>query len=226
MAADKSKTKTAKNLVKKSVTKTAQRGKRELSDGKKLLSERMKRALARAQLTQWEVAEKAGVSTDAVHKAVQRGSVPRDAKVRQAIADVLDVDASWLWFAAPAGDDPFHNPSQPRPIVLGVDPRIPTGGLPGMVAPFLPDPKGYCLIVDHDGFRPYAQKGDVLYITPSYEPRPGDRVLIAAGNEQRLCEFSGDEDNNIICTTPAGRLEFPRKRVTKFERIAGVIYNR
>ena len=46
--------------------------------------------------------------------------------------------------------------------------------------PTKPDNGGYCMLVTDQSFLPYAGENDIIFLTPSYKPRPGDRVYVLA----------------------------------------------
>src|SRR5215468_10931395 len=79
----------------------------EVAPGHAEVSRRMRQALARAGLTQAEAARLADVGRDVVHKAIQRGSVPRTAEERDAVAKTLSTTSPVLWFGMGEEAAPF-----------------------------------------------------------------------------------------------------------------------
>lgn len=130
------------------------------------VSKRMREALLRAKLTQAEAAQSAGIDRNVVHKAVVRGSIPREDRVRAAVAQVLGVAYEWLWYGkgAPTPKSNGHG-SADAPTVLA------TFGLRH-------DPEGYLHVVTDTEESPDVQRGDILYVTPMSPVRIGDKVLV------------------------------------------------
>jgi hypothetical protein len=171
------------------------------------LANRMREALLANNLTQVEAAHVAGVARDLIHKAVVRGSMPREARDRDAIAKALNTPSAWLWFGTGSKEGP---PGDGRLTIFN----------------FRPDPKGYTLLVEHDGYAPLAQKGDVLYVTPSYPARPGDRVFIKWGHNEGIFKLVGIEDHAHILLSPNGsRVTLDASIIREQARIAGVIFS-
>jgi hypothetical protein len=135
-------------------------------------------------LLQAEAASKAGVPRDIVHKACQRGSTPRKAETRDAVARVLDVSATWLWLAAP------DHERERKPVVKDEPPQIPqatpAAANTNQGYGFRPDPLGHFVIIDSNDYAPIVLGGDTLWVTPSYPTRAGDRVYVTMGNGERL----------------------------------------
>jgi transcriptional regulator with XRE-family HTH domain len=170
------------------------------------LANRMREALMAHGLTQIEAAKRASVARDLIHKAVVRGSMPREARDRDAIAKALLVSTAWLWF--------------------GTGTKEAVSGDRLTIFNFRPDPKGYTLLVEHDSFAPLVNKGDVLYVTPSYDARPGDRVFVKWDRHEgifRLLELDG---HTYILQAPNGsRVTLDASIIKEKARIAGVIFS-
>lgn len=175
------------------------------------LVNRMREALLRLNLTQVEAAKMAGVPRDMMHKAVVRGSMPREQRDRDNIAKTLGVSSAWLWFGVRGKDDePAHHPP---------------GGDKLTLLNFRPDPKGFTLLVDHDGFAPLAHRGDVLYVTPSYPARPGDRVYIKWDNTEGIFRLLEENDALTLLAPNGSRVTLDASKIHEKARIAGVIFN-
>jgi transcriptional regulator with XRE-family HTH domain len=169
------------------------------------LANRMREALMAAGLTQVEAAKLSGVQRDIIHKAVVRGSMPREARDREAVAKALNVSPAYLWFGT-------------RPKDEGNGERL-------TLFNFRPDPKGYTLLVEHDGYLPLAQRGDVLYVTPSYPARPGDRLYVKWDDSDGIFRLLEDGDALTLLAPNGSRMTIDGRKIVEKSRIAGVIFS-
>jgi ribosome-binding protein aMBF1 (putative translation factor) len=177
---------------------------KELPVAQQEVARRVSMKLKEVGLLQTELARVAGVARDVIHKAVIRGSVPRDQRDRDAVAKMLNVSSSWLWFGGADGE--------------GKGELLTTAG-------FRPDPKAYHIVVQDEGFVPLAYPGDVLYVTPSYPPRIGDRIYMKyRGGEGVFRLLSTEEDNITVASSGGGRMTLRRSETDELHKIAGVIY--
>jgi hypothetical protein len=177
---------------------------KELPAAQQEVARRVSMKLKEVGLMQTELARVAGVARDVVHKAVIRGSVPRDQRDRDAVAKILNVSSSWLWFGGTNGE--------------GKGELLTTAG-------FRPDPKAYHIVVDHEGFVPLAYPADVLYVTPSYPPRVGDRIFLRYSGGDGIFRLLDSTEDTVTVAAPAGgRLTLKRSEIKDFHKIAGVIY--
>tara|TARA_B100000579_G_C22022813_1_gene484670 strand:- start:107 stop:472 length:366 start_codon:yes stop_codon:yes gene_type:complete len=78
---------------------------------KQIVKDRMRNLIQREGLTQIEAARIANVKRDYIHKAVQRGSVPNNADVRDRISEALNSSSTWLWFG---GDNESSEQKKPK----------------------------------------------------------------------------------------------------------------
>ncbi len=179
------------------------------------IAERVTTALANAQLSQAEATRRAQaicprVIRTVLHKAARLGLRPRSQDVRAAFAQVLGVDPGYLWF----GVGPARRPSMLRYLETDLDeepdeaPAAPAPS-PVPVAEGARDPSGYSIKVLDDRWEPLASQGDVLHLTPSFPPGPGDRVYVRdekGDGVYRLAQIAGDMVTLIsLCGKPATR---------------------
>jgi hypothetical protein len=174
------------------------------------LANRMREALLALNLTQVEAAQLAGVPRDLIHKAVVRGSMPREARDRESIAKALQTDAAYLWFGVGGKPNGEHAPPGPEKLTL---------------FNFRPDPKGYTLLIEHDGFAPMAARGDVLYVTPSYPARPGDRIFVRWDSSEGIFKLVEDGDSLTVLAPNGSRMTIDARKISEKARIAGVIFS-
>lgn len=190
------------------------------------VSHRMQRALAQAGYQQVEAAREAGVPRAAIHKAVQRGSIPRDKATRDKVAQVLGVDASWLWAVGSAEQ------SEPQTQAKRMQSDTETISAPAasavrqVSAPQLPmDPKGYALVIPHSDFQPIVMRNDCLWVTPSYAPETGDRVYVHTSSDEEVIAVLSDMDSNhyYLMTPGGGRRSLRKDSVGALHKVSGVI---
>lgn len=180
------------------------------------VGKRMRDALTQAGLTQTEAAKLAGVDRGVVHKAVTRGSIPRDAETRNAVASTLKTTSSWLWFGASETAPRSNEPSERAYEVAGFN-----------AVGFRPDQSGYVLTVEHANYGPLASKGDWLWVTPSFPAREGDKVYVGFTNgEEGLFRLEHEGDELILLGTPHGT----QRRVSNDEvrwchKVSGVVFD-
>ncbi|HYH38273.1 MAG TPA: hypothetical protein VD860_08635 [Azospirillum sp.] len=181
-----------------------------------------------------------------VRKAAKFGAVPRKSEVRNAVATALGVDPSWLWFGVAGRAPSMVGPAAARQLDdLDAAPSLAEISGPQAVAPVpqapqtanaapaavvavpsaRPDPAGYVVVVNAENaehFAPYAGGGDAVWVSPSYAPRAGDLVYIAAGGLGRLFRYLGADADGVLLASPGG---VPvRRQRGEIHKVGAVIY--
>jgi hypothetical protein len=168
---------------------------------------------------QAEAARMAVVSRDVIHKATLRGSVPRDHGIRDAVARLFDVSEQWLWFGAPD-----HERSRQQNKKDGVAPApVPVVDTPQPSSQYKPDPRGHFVIVESDDFQPVAMRGDVLWVTPSFPVRVGERAYIVMADGSEIVGVLKSTTNTAHNVTVGSGVEALKiKDVSRLERISAI----
>lgn len=185
---------------------------------------RVWRAARARNLNLTEVARLAGVDKDYIHKATQRGSRPRDADVRLAIAKALSVDPGWLWDGIATSEHDIPNFDELPPKTGGEATVTPlTKPDPSL---FRPDPKGYFIVVEDERYAPYAKAGDALYLAPSYPLTPGTRVHIEdIDGHTMIVEFISRTPTTAVIRTNAGAItQIDSDRIKTMHRLATIAF--
>jgi len=187
-----------------------------------------------------------------IHKVYREGRVPRQSEMRQGIADALGVSPGWVWYGAgdaPEGlQPPSPQPAQPQatarrapamraadtgPIdapdsaVLVASAAVPLSALASAVRP---DPAGYGVIVGPD-LAPrcgaWAGLNDLIWLTPAYQPRPGDRVLHTSSDGTRgLYRLLHRDADGVLLVSPAGEpIRLPLGEAHALHRVAAITYS-
>ncbi len=180
------------------------------------LAQRFHHAMAAVGLTQVEVAQRAGVARDVVHKAVNRGSVPRKAEVRDAVAKALNVESSWLW----RGETPTRRPedtptpSQARAMAAAREREAEarTGGL-------YPDDI-YVVFFEDDRGQPFVEHGHGVLVSPSTPPRLGGLAWVRFDGYDGIAKYTGLMGGEIILALRGGdEAKLPRRDITTFHGV-------
>lgn len=157
------------------------------------LAQRMHRALIASGFTQLEAANRAGVPRDVVHKAVQRGSVPRSAETRNAVAKALNVSPSWLWYGETM-DQPVETKPVPAQARVAVE-RAAPASIPS---------DAYVELFETDAGEPFVSAGSGLLVSPSGNARLGDVVWVRIDGYEGPAKYTGSLGNEIVLSLAGG----------------------
>lgn len=179
------------------MTKTAGQEPRELA-------QRLHRALVRAGLTQVEAANRAQVSRDFVHKAVQRGSVPRSSDVREAIAAALGVSPLWLWYGEgpqPKAQSIEDAAPLPATVPAAVAERTVSASAPPPAYPA----DAYVVMFETDGGEPFVPAGHGVLLSPSAPPRLGGLVWVRFPGYDNVAKYTGTMGKEVVFSLAGGQ---------------------
>jgi transcriptional regulator with XRE-family HTH domain len=181
------------------------------------LAQRMHRALIAAGLTQVEAANRAGVPRDIVHKAVNRGSVPRSVDAREAVAKALGVTPEWLWYGR-TFSGPVDAPAPPPPPPVQAAP----GSAAAAAAP-VPADAHVEMFEGNDG-EPFVSAGHGLLVSPSVKPRLGDLMWVRMEGYDGPARYAGTLGNELVLEMAGGvKRRVPRSEVTEILGVLGTV---
>jgi SOS-response transcriptional repressor LexA len=170
---------------------------------KQTFGARVKQVRKAAGLTQKQLAQRAGISQPTVAYIERERNSKSTAAVQ--LARVLNVSAEWL--VSGDGSGPAGQANVRRgPAIRGLVPLISSvqagewaeiadNFQPGDADVWLPCPAKhgqhtFCLVVEGEsmknpGAKPSYDPGDILFVDPDAEVKPGDRVIVRLDNQDK-----------------------------------------
>lgn len=160
------------------------------------LASRLRDARTEKEMTQMQLSKLSGVRQSDISK-IERGDTLRSTSAVE-LAQALGVDPVWLATgegekiaAATPSVEPIHG-GQGVPLISWVqagcwsdvsDPFLPGEAEEWLPCPVKHGPRAYCVRVRGDSMhnpsgRPSYAHGDIIFVDPDREAKPGDRVIV------------------------------------------------